>query len=570
MSGMDLGLWTGQSSSSHRDRSPVRDAAQIRNAEMSVEYLCRRFETFSDQLRQQEVARQAAERRGMQLEAEVESAEEAVTKRGSAIAAELSDNDSSIAALRASASGVTRRAAFEAEKAREELASESALEQKCASMTEICRTEAVRCEQAVAHLATHDREVVHERAVQSEVTRKLRIRQADMRVSLEDLRIAQQRSLLVRNEFQTLEAGLEAVGRLSQETAQESEAHRLQLSDRRRQLNEHQARLEALVASVEASHSENVRREHCIRAVQSEEVGCQDQLATLQQEMHAVQHELETRSKELQVEVEVAATLAQELMSAERRRAADASELAAHLRGIAEVEATLDTLRQSANQVFQSKEAVVRQLDQLTAEEQRNTTTAIAVRRTRHAEDLAFSDVQSELQIAFRRREALAEELALGARTRDQLLAQLRDLRPEVAEMDDNCRYLEDQLARRARDVEEELVQQRLCQQELVSSSEAAYELERQEARLEAEYTGRADWSPRRPSPREVRSHHGGERLGPGLGSLGTPGRQGASGALGVSLQTPSLAAPRSSGLHPAWASSPAPTPRLMPSQLTT
>lgn len=566
---MDLAPWSGQSSSL-RDRSPPRnkihDSAQIRDAEMSVEYLCRRFEAFSDQLRQQEQARENAERRGKHLAAEVESAEAAVTKRSSALAAELSENDSSLAVLRASASGVSKRVAFEAEKAREEHASENALEQQCATMSEICRAEASRCEQAVAQLAVHDREVVHERAAQGEASRKLRQRQADMRVSMEDLRIAQQRSLLVRNEFQTLEAGLEAVGRLSQEAAQESEAHRLQLLDRRRQLNEHQTRLEALVASVEASHSENLRQEQCLRTVQDEEAGCQNQIASLHQEMHAAQHELETRSKELQAEAEVAATLAQELMSTERRRAVDAQELTAHLRGIAEVEATLDTLRQNVSQVHTSKDTTVRQLDQLTAEDQHHSSAASAVRRTRHTEDLAFSDVQSELQIAFRRREQLGEELALGARTRDQLLAQLRDLRPEVAEMDDSCRYLEDQLAKRAREVEEELVQQRSCQQELVTFSEAAHELEQQEARLEAEFTGRpSDRSPR--GPPEFSSSQSSHRLGPGPGSIGTPGRYTGGAGTGAWRQSPPLVPPRPSGVHPAW-SSPAPTPRLMPSQL--
>merc|ERR1711865_1117659 len=69
-SGADLAPWSGQSSSL-RDRSPpgnkIRGSAQIRDAEMSVEYLCRRFEVFSDQLQQQEQARESAERRGKHL-----------------------------------------------------------------------------------------------------------------------------------------------------------------------------------------------------------------------------------------------------------------------------------------------------------------------------------------------------------------------------------------------------------------------------------------------------------------------------------------------------------------------
>lgn len=108
------------------------------------------------------------------------------------------------------------------------------------------------------------------------------------------------------------------------------------------------------------------------------------------------------------------------------------------------------------------------------------------LRRTRHAEDLAFEDVQTELQAAYHRREALTEDLARSVKARDALIVQLRRVRPEMSEADERCTVLESRLAQGARELEEELVQQRHTQQELSAAAETLRELQYQEARLEA------------------------------------------------------------------------------------
>merc|ERR1712217_458809 len=100
--------------------------------------------------------------------------------------------------------------------------------------------------------------------------------------------------------------------------------------------------------------------------------------------------------------------------------------------------------------------------------------------------DLAFEDVQTELQAAYHRREALTEDLARSVKARDALIVQLRRVRPEMSEADERCTVLESRLAQGARELEDELVQQRHMQQELSAASETLRDLQHQEARLEA------------------------------------------------------------------------------------
>mmetsp|Transcript_63273 Transcript_63273/g.98389 ORF Transcript_63273/g.98389 Transcript_63273/m.98389 type:complete len:621 (-) Transcript_63273:221-2083(-) len=461
--------------------------AQIRDAEMSVEFLCQKFEALSEQLQREEVARAEVERRGAYLASEVRIAEADAAKRSESLASELSGNDACLIALRTSVTATSSRASLEAEKAREEKTSEAHFEKQCATFQEKCKSESSQCEVMLARLTSQNSEALQERGDLEKVGRRLRQVQADTRVSLEDLRIAQMRALLVQGELQTLEANVENMNRMREDMQRSADACTQRLQEKCRQLDEREAHLQSLIASREATCSEAAMQERRMVLLQDETRVGQQRLSALQQELQATQHELQTCSSCLHAEVEASNALTQELMTVERRRLHDVQEIADHRRSLSEVESTLDAARKGASERRVGKEAAVSFLEQLLAEEEGHTAVVSEMRRARHADDMAFEDIQSELQVAFRRRESLGEELALRLRAREQLLTKLRCLRPEVAEAEERCRHVEEQLAHRARDLEAEIAQQRRYRQEMSVVSDSLYEAQRHEAYLEAQ-----------------------------------------------------------------------------------
>lgn len=461
--------------------------SQVREAEMSVEFLCRKFESLSDQLRREEAAREAAERRSKVLQSEVESAEDFVARHSSALAVELSATDSSLAALRASAGGAGHRAAMQAERVREEHAASSRLEHRCAQLAEDFRAEVARFDGASARLAAQEKEAVQEQCEHGDLTRRLRQVQSDMRVSSEDLRIAQQRSMLVQNEHQSLERTLEATRSQTQSCNQECETQGLLLVERQRHLTELEARLKELSETVDITRGDNLNRDRQLATMQEDEKAAQAQLISMQQEAVAQKHEKHARSTEVQAESEVSNILHEEFKVIERQRLSDAQESSLYLRRVSEAEAALGVLQQSVEQAHVTRESLSRHLEQLTIDEHHHASAARGLSQTRHAEDLAFEDVQGELQAAFRRRDALADDLAVHRRSRDALLEQLRRLQPEINEADERCRHLEVQLASRAREIEEELVHQRYSQEEVSAITDAIRRMQRQELEFEAE-----------------------------------------------------------------------------------
>jgi len=461
--------------------------AQIRDAEMSVEFLCQKFETLSEQLRREEGAREEAERRGAHLASEVRSAEAAATKRSDSLASEIGGNDACLVALRTSAIATSSRASLEAEQAREERNSEAHLEKQCAMFSDRCKSESSRCESMLARLTSQNSEVVPERCDHEKVGRHLRQAQADTRVVLEDLRIAQMRALLVQGELQTLEANVDNMSRMREDTMRGADACAQRLHEKCRYLNEREAHLQSLVASRGAMCSEATMQERHMVLLQDEARTGHQRLNMLQHELQASQQEVQTCSKRLHVEFEATNALTQELKSVERQRVHDVQEVAVHRRSLSEAEVVLDAARKNFGERRVAKDAAVSWLGQLTAEEEGHTAAASELRRARHAEDIIFDDIQSELQIAFRRRESLGEDLALRACAREQLLTKLRCLRPEVAEAEERCRHVQEQLAHRARDLEAEIVQQRRYRQEMSVVSDSIYEAQRQEAHLEAQ-----------------------------------------------------------------------------------
>lgn len=460
---------------------------QVRDAEMSVEFLCRKFETLSDVLRREEAARESAERRSRELNAEVQIAEDSIARDHSAFAVELKASDSSLAALRANADGAGHLAAARAERVREEYAANSRLEQRCVQLAEECRSEVARVDSASAKLAAQEREAVQEQCEHGELTRRLRQVQADMQVSLEDLRIAKKRAMLVNDENQSLERSLEAARSQSHSTSNEYDAHAALLAERHRHFSELEVRLKELSESVDVTRSDNMSRDRRLATMQGDDKASQAQLMSVQQEVAALKHEQHARSAEVQAESEVHTILQKELEVMELQRLNEAQEASAYLKKVAEATAALGALQQDVEEAHATRQSLSRHLEQLTVDEQHHAAAARGLSQTRHAEDVAFEDVQSELQAAFRRKDALADDLAVHRRGRDALLERLRRLQPEIGEADERCRHLELQLASRAQDIEEELVQQRHSQEEVAALASARRRLQRQESEFEAE-----------------------------------------------------------------------------------
>lgn len=520
--------------------------SQIRDAEQSVEFLCRKFEALSEQLRLEESAREAAERRSVLLASEVESAEAAVSSRSNALAMELTANENSLHMLRASAGGAGQRAALQSERAKEEQIAGARLEQRCARISEDLRNEIARRDKALLQVAGLERELMHEQCEHGELGRRLRQVRTDVRVSMEDLRIAQQRSLLARNEHLSMDRNIEVLGRQHQVSGHECGVHERQLQEKHRQLCETESRCEALSEAVEAARSENVRREQRVVAVREDDRTSQSRLANLQHELAVSQRDIMAQSTELQREVEVAALMNQEMRAVERERASVSQEVLVQQRDTMEAEAAIENIRQSTSQANITREALTRRLEELNLDEDRHKATASGLRQTMHAEGLAFEDAQGELQAAFKRRETLAEDLALNRRARDALMHQLSKIQPEINQAHDRCRSLEEQLAQRARDVEEELVQQRHAQQEEAALAESLHKVQQQEAQIEEEialgmnadsYTG-GGWYSRTAERRTLGHWSGGGSSSRGASPAGL-GRRGFGPAL---LTTPSPA----------------------------
>ncbi|CAE7254867.1 unnamed protein product [Symbiodinium microadriaticum] len=98
------------------------------------------------------------------------------------------------------------------------------------------------------------------------------------------------------------------------------------------------------------------------------------------------------------------------------------------------------------------------------------------LRRAAHAGALATEDVQSELQVAFRKREALVEETTANRKASAAFAVQLQQLRPEIAEADERCARLETSLVQKSKDLEDELLRKRSLQQDLDLVTEALWE----------------------------------------------------------------------------------------------
>eukprot|EP00930_Biecheleria_cincta_P060055 TRINITY_DN45742_c0_g1_i1.p1 TRINITY_DN45742_c0_g1~~TRINITY_DN45742_c0_g1_i1.p1 ORF type:complete len:641 (+),score=128.66 TRINITY_DN45742_c0_g1_i1:111-1925(+) len=460
---------------------------QLRDAELSVDFLCKKFEALTDQLHHEEQAREAAERRGLHLSLESKELQDAKARCAESLVSELSSRDSALAALQTKVACANQQAAKQAHRIREEHAAGILAEQRCAVMSEECRQESERCDQILQQLAVRDRESVCLAAETSETGRRLRQAEQDQRVIREDLRIEAQRSLLVQNELQSLEQELEAVTRAWWLAHQDGEQQKAVLQERHREAGDREAGLKDCRYRIDESRNDRNRTARHLTAVEDQCFSVQSSSNLFQQELMAAQQDVLTKSMEIKAEAELASLLHSELGALEVQIQSDTRTLAGHTQEATKIEAFTTAAKEQTWIGCREKESLSRRIEELICEGEQLTAVASGFRRARHAEDLAFEDVQGELQAAFRRKEALVEDITVNSKACDALAQQLRQLRPEIAEADERAGRLEVSVAQRSRDLENELLRERSARQDVAVVKEALREVQNSEMRMEAE-----------------------------------------------------------------------------------
>ena len=374
--------------------------AAVRDAELSVEDLCRKFEALSEKLRREQLARETAERRSTRLLTEVETAEDALKKQSGNFAMELSVNDSSLVVLRASACCAEQRLAAQEWRAQEEHALRTKFEQRCSVLSAELREESASRDDAHARAAVDGHDALQERCEFADIARRLRQVQGDTRVFLEDLRIAQQRAVLVGNELNAFEVSIDAAGRSFQTFAAESSGNTLQLQEKQRQLREHEAHRASTLSTVESIRADNLQRERHLHSVQEESQSRVAQLASLQQSAMSMQLDSQVQGAQLQSEADTLKRVSEDLRLTDMQRIACTTETTAEWQSLGSAVATVENVRANAQKVQVARDALVRHLDELTTEEHRNATVTSDLRRSSRMDDQTLQEVQSELQEA--------------------------------------------------------------------------------------------------------------------------------------------------------------------------
>ncbi|CAE7465159.1 unnamed protein product [Symbiodinium sp. CCMP2456] len=449
---------------------------QLREAEHSIDYLCHKFEALSRQLSREEQAREAAEKRGRQLAAESLEAQKYKEESADALISELTSRQAAIASLREKAGLAAQNAAQQAYCLREEQAAGAAAEQRCQSLHEECRQISERYDQAVQRLALEDREIARARFEAQSSSRRLRQTEADMQVVREDLRIEAQRQLLAQQELHRLEQLVEATMQEFWMVEQEVERQEQVLGQRHQGIKEEDAELLALKDSVREVQAEMLRFTRQLAHVDDECGQLECQLNDARQALLAAGEEVTARRSDLKAQREAGNSLRSELLGLEAGRLSKEQEVEACRRRIQEVEAAISECKDHSVKAFREKEVWIRKVEELKAEDAQLSAVCSGLRRAAHAGALATEDVQSELQVAFRRREALVEETTANRKASAAFAVQLQQLRPEIAEADERCARLEASLVQKSKDLEDELLRKRSLQQDLDLVTEALWE----------------------------------------------------------------------------------------------
>lgn len=414
-----LGSGTGLGS---RMRSPLDP---IQDAEASVGLLCRKFQELSEHLCHEEEGREQAERRATLLAEEVRSAE---SPSGSHPPTPLSE-------------GRQGKAARESDRLEEEAARSADMERTCSKLLEEYHAEAVQADRLLALAAAQNCDSVDDYGAHAELARLLRHAEADARVAMEDLRIAQGRATLSRDKQRALELDLEIACRACRSSKQQVEQHTCQLAERKIQLQELESRLQEVMNLVEVVHGETMRMDRDVDVWKDEDQDFQKSMEVLKQELQGeLQDQASWRMELGQCERQAAPLLAEV-------QALEASEAFVQQQHLREAEATLTAARHRRDQWSTCEEAFAHRLQDLNAEDVQNRMVAKGLRQAWQDEDVVFMKVQGDLQAAFRDKAVLDEELSKQLRARDLLAVQLRKVRPEIEEVDASCKRLQSSLS---------------------------------------------------------------------------------------------------------------------------
>lgn len=297
-----------------------------------------------------------------------------------------------------------------------------------------------------------------------------------MQVVREDLRIEAQRQLLAQQELHRLEQLVEATMQEFWMVEQEVERQQQVLGQRHQGIKEEEAELLALKDSVREVQAEMLRFTRQLAHVDDECGQLECQLNDVRQALLAAGEEVTARRSDLKAQKEAGNSLRSELLGLEAGRLSKEQEVEACRRRIQEVEAAISECKDHSVKAFREKEVWIRKVEELKAEDAQLSAVCSGLRRAAHAGALATEDVQSELQVAFRKREALVEETTANRKASAAFAVQLQQLRPEIAEADERCARLETSLVQKSKDLEDELLRKRSLQQDLDLVTEALWE----------------------------------------------------------------------------------------------
>lgn len=444
------------------------------DAERSVEFLCTKYEALNGQLQKEETNRRDAEARTLRLELQVGRIAEVSAAQTAALTAELSSANETVNGLRGRVEDSGFRASKEQRQAREEEASALKIEQRCQELERRCRDEAAKCAEASEHGARVEHEAAQWQHTCNDLERRLRQVMTEQSIVKEDLCVVEQRALLLRDETAALENKLRDSVLARESSDQAGHAHRRGTSESRAELERQEAQLEGFMTALEVAQDEKLKLELRLTAMQEEERRGNEELALIAQQSMDAQRDYTTADRELQRSLQESATLFQQLQQEEKAREWDSMEVNSLRTALVNTEAALEEAIRTAASNERTLRDVKQQQDLLESEVSREASRLEDLRQTHVTDGVAFEDLKVELQAVFKQREVLSEEREVSARERNALAVELRELGPALLDADRRCQLIEEDLARKSRELEDALGHRRRCQREIALANERA------------------------------------------------------------------------------------------------
>lgn len=433
-------------------------------AEQSVEYLCQKYEALQKQLAS--VERNCAEQVQRQelLQRELRSLRDAQQPQDA-------ERHASLVKLRAAARRCQQEQRSQTGRLAEEQLAGARAEQRCQELAEECQQRSRRYDQKLQQLAQQDRDIAMHRFEAVSTSRRLEQTQADAQVVKEDVRVESQRQLLAQGELNDLEKSLQAACHQLMLSDQELERLQRALADRKQEVMDCDAQL---LSTSEALDSLQQQKQRQTQSLARLEEDCQQ----LDQQLHAAQQDLlrgqglnEQQAAEIKSQAALCDSLKGDLCQLEKQRSMARATAEATSQGICDVEAAIKDSRLHSIQVFRERDVLMQQVSELKAEQQQLDGLCLALRRAVHAEGLIMEDMETELQMAFKRKESLLQDIAVNSQTSLKMEKDLDQLRPELAEADQRSASLETSLVQKSKQLEDELLRERSLRQDLARSA---------------------------------------------------------------------------------------------------